>query len=206
MGFQFGTILWGVALGAGGFLTVLLTEWMHTHVERKRLATVLYAEVAALWDRYSETLGTPLVRWNEGQALPMRIQLLQRHNFFAVYDRNTDKLGLLKPQEAMTLVRAYALAKGHLESISLAAELTKRDDNQALVDELGRGLRREAMQMRQVAEEASLILSRYVGGTARARGLLGARTIRSFLPGTPTLPQLSGGYPSSLAAEVEQEP
>ena len=173
MGFQFGTILWGVALGAGGFLTVLLTEWMHTHVERKRLATVLYAEVAALWDRYSETLGTPLVRWNDGQALPMRIRLLQRHNFFAVYDRNTDKLGLLKPQEAMALVRTYALAKGHLESISLAAELTKRGDNQALIDELGRGLRREAMQMRQVAEEASRILARYVGRTARAEGLLG---------------------------------
>jgi len=91
-----------------------------------------------------------------------------------VYDRNTDKLGLLKPQEAMALVRAYALAKGHLESISLAAELTKRDDNQALVDELGRGLRREAMQMRQVAEEASRILSRYVGRTARAGGRAGA--------------------------------
>jgi hypothetical protein len=55
----------------------------------------------------------------------------------------------------------------------LAAELTKRGDNQALIDELGRGLRREAMQMRQVAEEASRILARYVGRTARAEGLLG---------------------------------
>jgi hypothetical protein len=179
---------------------------MHAHMERKRLATVLYAEVAALWDRYSETLGTPLARWNEGQALPMRIQLLQRHNFFAVYDRNTDKLGLLKPQEAMTLVRAYALAKGHLESISLAAELTKRNDSQALVDELGRGLRREAVQMRQVAEEASRILARYVGRRSRTEGSLGARTIRSFLPWIRTVPQLSAAYPAPLPAEVEREP
>jgi hypothetical protein len=191
MGLQFGTILWGVALGAGGFLTVLLTDWMHTHLERKRLATVLYAEVAALWDRYSETLGTPLAHWNEGQPLPMRIQLPQRHNFFAVYDRNTDKLGLLKPREAMTLVSAYALAKGHLESISLAAEMTKRDDSQPLVDELGRGLRREAMQMRQVAEEASRILARYVGRPWKAEGRVDARMAMGRLPETPAVPQLS---------------
>jgi len=199
MGFQFGTILWGVALGAGGFLTVLLTDWMHTRLERKRLATVLYAEVAALWDRYSETLGMPLAHWNEGQPLPMRIQLPQRHNFFAVYDRNTDKLGLLKLPEAMALVRAYALAKGHLESISLAAEMTKYDNSQPLVDELGRGLRREAMLMRQVAEEASRILARYVGRPSRAEARVDARMAISRLSGTPAIaPTVQTGTTSSI--------
>ncbi len=100
--------------------------------------------------------------WEQG-VKPFGIHLLQRHNFFAVYDGNTAKLGLFRPLEAMTRVRAYGLAKCHLERVSLAAELTEQNNNQRLPDELGRGLRREAMQIRQVVGEVAQMLAPYVG-------------------------------------------
>lgn len=37
---------------------------------------------------------------------------------FSVYDSNTDKLGLFRNEHARVIVRAYTLAKGHMESIN----------------------------------------------------------------------------------------
>ena len=156
MNVQFASFLGAVLVAV---VTVWVTERTRTGVERRQLATALYAEMAALWKLYQRTVGNPLENWTEGQ--PLRLVPLTYENLFPVYNANLDKLGFFAPQVATLLVRAHVQAREHLESIRRAAEDLRDYANQRSIDELGHRLQREVAQSRETYEQVARMLRRY---------------------------------------------
>jgi hypothetical protein len=164
MNVQFASFL-GAALVA--VVTVWVTERTRMGVERRQLATALYAEMAALWEFYHQTVGGPLENWTESQ--PLRLVPLTYENLFPVYNANLDKLGLFAPQVATLLVRAHVEARERLESLRRAAEVLRHDADQHSIDELGHKLQRELAHSRETHEQVARMLRRYTREIPQSR-------------------------------------
>src|SRR5205823_5012974 len=103
-------------------------------------------------------------------------------NFFAVYDGNTDKLGLFKSDDALKIVRGYTLAKGHVESLAVFKDtMAGLEQQRATFDAMGQAarvsgmnatiaqttkvgvqaLRKERATLIDAADEAKTALRRY---------------------------------------------
>jgi hypothetical protein len=156
MNVQFASLLGAMLVAV---VTVWVSERTHTRVERRRLATALYAEMATLSEYFHETVGRPLEEWTEGQ--PLRLAPATYENLFPVYNANLDKLGLFAPQVAMLLVRVHVEAREHLESLRRAAEILQHNPSQHTIDELGHRLQRELAQTRETHERVARMLRQY---------------------------------------------
>jgi len=129
----------GALIGVGGIIIgfMLTSVWdsrremQRSVAARRELARALLAEVEALLERYTEVVATPIQQWQQGQPLELG-GYVRSANFFAVYDGNTGKLGSFVDQDAATIVRAYTLAKAHLQSINLVVE-TMREYHRQIV-------------------------------------------------------------------------
>jgi hypothetical protein len=109
-----------------------LAEQRRTDTMRKRLAAALLVESTVLRDRYVEVFANPMMMWKPNQPLELG-GYTRVTNLFAVYDQNTDELGLFEAEDITKIVRAYTLAKGQVESISAAAEMMMKLDHQELI-------------------------------------------------------------------------
>lgn len=157
----------------GVVVTFLLIEvlgrWLRDVAERKSLAGALYSEMTALWERYEEVMGRHLRALKPDE--PFRLitgKWVESQNFFAVFDGNTAKLGLFKPHESQQIVRAYTLAKAHVESVNLLGRQVQflisigamnQLDN--LFIEAGKQLKSEYERLAETFEKSIAILARY---------------------------------------------
>jgi len=158
MNFQVASFL-GAVLAA--VVTVWVTERARTRVERRQLATALYAELMALWEYHREKVGRPLEDWTQGLALRLAAPPLTDENLFPVYNANLNKLGLFPPQDAALLVRVHVEVKEYLESLRQAAETLQHDRSQHAMDELGHRLQRDLAQGRETYEQVARMLRRH---------------------------------------------
>lgn len=94
------------------------SEHGRTAALRRRFAAALRAELAVLEYRYRHMIVARLEQWRENERLEIG-EPIQVANFFAVFDGNTDKLGLFESQDAEVVVRAYLIAKAHAESLNV---------------------------------------------------------------------------------------
>ena len=164
----------GVVVGAVGgwvigYLSVTLNDRRRAGTDRSRLASALYAEMIYLKERYNRVFGNRIQEWQPDQSLPITgAPLVQTQGFFTVYDGNTDKLGLFKPDEVSELVRAYALAKAHLETLNQSAQMMRTFARQlvttsrsSLLNEIGTTLKQESSELLQQADKAIEMLRNY---------------------------------------------
>jgi hypothetical protein len=157
MDFQLNTAIGGIALGASGFLSVLATDWMRARHERRLLATALSAELQPLIERYDDLMDDrPQRDWTLPSAWPP----WRASNLFAVYDGNTNRLGLFDHRSVAALVRAYTLAKQHHERAN-AAPLPGHPTDRTVLDQIDRQVHRDARSARQAAAEAIALLRRF---------------------------------------------
>src|SRR5437588_1267608 len=98
----------GAVVGAVvGYFSAVVHDWRRDNSERKRVAIALYAELVSLTRRYMRVFGTSIQLWQPGQPLPVSGDpLVRNQEFFSVYEGNTDKLGLFKDEDVLTLVNA----------------------------------------------------------------------------------------------------
>ncbi len=164
MDLQLNTAIGGIALGAAGFLSVLATDWMRARHERRLLATALSAELQALIERYHDLMDDrPQRDWTLPSAWPP----WRASNLFAVYDGNTNRLGLFDHRSVAALVRAYTLAKKHHERANAAAALTGRPTDPAVLDEIGRQVYEDARSARHATAGAIALLRRFTSRSFR---------------------------------------
>lgn len=182
-------VLFGALFGVGGtvigvvlgfVLNTLLGERLRARVTRRRMAAALHAEAVANLARYMKAIGAHLRDLKPGEPVSVWGPAVEGQNFFAVYDGNTDKLGLFSPEDARAIVDAYTKAKGHIESLNqtgraMQAGLTlisTRDwpanvqAHQALDKvraQYGQALKEESLEVVSAGENAIRILARYAG-------------------------------------------
>ncbi len=164
-----------------GFLLGFVRDWWEGRKQRRRLAVALSAEVRALLERYEQVFGAYIRELEEGKPLE-RLTGAFRQEFFVVFDRNTDKLGLFGSEDLKRIVRAYVVAKGHLETLNFAVALIHdaargvnlavgASDHALAVNrfkqiqvEATATLKMESEQVMSAAKEVLDILARYTGG------------------------------------------
>lgn len=177
----------GGAIGFGGSYILFLLNWRKESAEqvrnqaesKRRLATALLAESIVLRDRYLEVMGTKIKDWNPGHPIELG-GYVRATNIFAVYDANTSGIGLFEPEDAKIIVRAYTLAKSHVEGISNAAEIVRErlseirpyqivenpigKDLEAnlheYIDWIGPTLKKESEQVLEAAAQAIAVLEK----------------------------------------------
>lgn len=151
------------------------TEHGRTATLRTRFAAALLAELAILSHRYREMIVARLEKWKENERLELG-EPIQVGNFFAVFDGNTDKLGLFESQDAKAVIRAYLIAKAHAESLNvirhalrnLLGQLTTFEATSAdsslirITNEAVPRLRKESAALLEAYDEAGAALRKYV--------------------------------------------
>jgi hypothetical protein len=93
----------------GGVATALIGSWIQYRRERTSIAWSIVGELDGLRLRYLNTIGEKL-DFSLGFAEP-------RFNYFAIFDGNASKIGLLDKEDALEVARVYVLAKGHFENL-----------------------------------------------------------------------------------------
>lgn len=82
--------------------------------EQRLIANALHAELTTFWDTYSKTGGKRLMEartYNDVGIMEITA------NYFAVFDGNTSKIGLLKNEHASLVIAAYLTAKSFFDSL-----------------------------------------------------------------------------------------
>jgi hypothetical protein len=109
-------------LGAVFFSWVLQEIGSHLKEQKQRrrktkvLASALSAELVGLFRRYTSTIGQYLGAAATPEELEFGFTPVQ-FNYFAVFDSNAAKSGLLKIEDATELVSLYVLAQGHFQDL-----------------------------------------------------------------------------------------
>ncbi len=153
-----------------------------TREETRRLASALLAEVREVRERYLDVFGRQIQDLKPGQPAEIT-RFATSQNFFAVYDNNTGKLGLLAPEDISLIVRAITLVKSHTENVNEAdkkisewssvmlssahagqfgpAQIAERKREELKV-EVGRILRAESTAVLGAIGEAIQALEKYI--------------------------------------------
>jgi hypothetical protein len=100
-----------------------LKEVRQRRRKTKVLASALSAELDGLFRRYDSTIGQYLGTAATPEELQCGFTPVQ-FNYFAVFDSNAAKSGLLKIEDATELVSLYVLAQGHFQDLITWAAMT----------------------------------------------------------------------------------
>ncbi len=133
-------------------------EVLQTKTARKRLAVALLSESLALRDRYKEAFGNYIQTLPVGQPLAALGAGARYQDFFAVYDGSAGELGLFPSSDLRSIVRAYTLAKGHVESISSVKEMLDGLQGQiTLLSSAGHAQGQSQAAQLQIVLQASMV-------------------------------------------------
>lgn len=172
-----GTLL-GVILG---FSLTAIKDALRENEERRRLAASLHAELTVLLHRYEEVFGKHIRAAPQGQPMPWLGGVALSQNFFTVFDKNANILGLFQPSDAEAVIRAYVLGKAHLESINQVAmqrvlyedRIVRLAGSPAAIFEQGRLdallisavdlFKKESAEVIEAVQNATTVLQRYAG-------------------------------------------
>ena len=100
---------------SGGVFLFHYQEKKKTERDRLSLATALLAELSSVWERYMAIAGGSVVQTPSGEF--WRGYFRPGDNHLAVYDSNTDKLGLFEPALVDALVDVSNHAKGFISRL-----------------------------------------------------------------------------------------
>lgn len=99
---------------------------IQNRMQRRTLAKSLEAEIKALFDRYMSIVGNIIEKLPNNT--PLNSTMPVKQNYFAVFDSNSHKIGLLK-EHANLVIKSYTDAKGHLDTfILLEGKLNRRQN------------------------------------------------------------------------------
>ena len=120
--FLFQTLLGGTLTFMGGLLGNWLIQRSQRRAETESLASAFYGEIGALLfiaekKRYLELVTTALEQCRNGNKRDVVVFEVSR-NFFNVYDRNVQKIGLLPAPVPEKVVLFYTLALAIVEDLS----------------------------------------------------------------------------------------
>ena len=152
-----------------GIRAILKQEADRRNYERQAqqsaLANALAADIKALWDRYLLVMGNTLDATPEGKFDTCAVLLTE--SYFAVFDSNADKVGLLDEEAAAAVVQAYQHAKGFVDSIRTwngilecyTSQPPQKTQHEAL--EYWDGLREEHKRLKEMKEDVLTRLAKY---------------------------------------------
>ena len=127
--------------------------------ERAQFAAAVGAELEGLFRRYMQVAGDRLGRAQQPADLPGGF--LPRFNYFAVFDANLSKIGLLRHDDATRLVATYILAKGHMDNIITWGEFVLPSDDYVAKQNFLADLKRDHDQLVQSVPEVVTLLRGY---------------------------------------------
>lgn len=114
-------VLLGAIIGAAfGFISSIVAffvqSWWSSRKQRQILASSFYAEIRGLVKQWEWSTQGGLKRLSENQLAP-RVFCMIPDDFFTVYNKNADKIGMFDKKLATELVSLYIDAKGFVATI-----------------------------------------------------------------------------------------
>ena len=134
-------------------------EERRVEAERAQFAAAVAAELEGLFRRYMQVAGDWL-----GQAqMPVQFPrgFLPRFNYFAVFDANLSKIGLLRPDDATRLVTTYILAKGHMDGLITWGEVILPSKIETTIQTFFVSLKRDHDQLVESVPQVVALLRLY---------------------------------------------
>ncbi|HHT9117666.1 MAG TPA: hypothetical protein ACFYD1_03465, partial [Candidatus Hypogeohydataceae bacterium YC38] len=109
--------LGGAALGGGiGFGAQFLLEKRKERKIKEGFINLLICDISSLLKLYNESIGEAIKRHNNEENI-FHNYLRVRHNYFSVFDNNSDKILYLDDETSRLVVQFYNHAKAHMDSI-----------------------------------------------------------------------------------------
>ena len=134
-------------------------EEKKSKAERAYLASAIANELEGLFDRYMKTIGVRLE--NAKTAEGFKGITSPGFNYFVTYDSNTNKLGMLKKEDALTVSKFYIQSKGHLDNLRIWSAFCYRPEYQAGLKEFFEHLKRDHSELTSSVKQVILTLRSY---------------------------------------------
>ncbi len=134
-------------------------EERRVEAERAQFAAAVAAELEGLLRRYMQVAGEQLGHAETSLQFPGG--LLPRTNYFAVFDANLSKIGLLRSDDATRLVATYILAKGHMDSLITWGEVILPSQIATTIRTFFGGLKRDHQQLVESVPRVVTLLRLY---------------------------------------------
>ncbi len=141
------------------------TDKRRVEAERAQFAAAVAAELEGLLRRYMQVAGERLGQAETSLQFPGG--LLPRFNYFAVFDANLSKVGLLRPDDATRLVATYILAKGHMDDLITWGEVIRPSQIATTIRTFFGGLKRDHQQLVESVPEVVTLLRRYASSAVQ---------------------------------------
>lgn len=153
------TLLGGVLVMASNFAL----EWSRRRSEAESLALALRGEMIAIIDivrirRYAEHLAETVALLKQGQPVlmpPLRIE----REYFPIYSENAARIGILVPEVAASLARAYTYANSFVEDATMPRDPTLSPGMAEFIEETADVLR---LALKEADEAVDLIETTYM--------------------------------------------
>ena len=100
----------------GGIIGSLITTLLKNIKQKESLAKSLIAELEGIKEHWIASSGGGLQPLQLGQTPPL-VYSHVAEDYFTVFNNNSDKIGLLKEDDAKKVIKVYIFAKGFVDSL-----------------------------------------------------------------------------------------
>jgi hypothetical protein len=113
-----GALVGGKAVSAAQYRYAQKRELETKSNQLINLFQALNAELAAIWERISATVGNDLEKAKHTDELPYAMIFEATHNYFSVYDNSAQLLGALDPESGKRIIETYTNLKAFLDELN----------------------------------------------------------------------------------------
>ena len=158
----------GTLVGAGATFGTLM--WIETWKRRKLkqgIANLLISDINSIWSKYNNIIGKDIKQHNEKDLFRRSVHI--RHNYFSVFDNNSDKILYLNHEAGSHVVKLYIRAKAYIDIIgSYSEDLenyykllgSERDEAETRLKQLFALIRKEHNELEEIVSVTKIALSK----------------------------------------------
>ena len=163
-----GAILIGTLVGAGAtFGTLTWIEIWKRRKVKEGVANLFMCDIKSNWVRYYNIIGKEIEQHNKKDLFRRSMHI--RHNYFSVFDNNSDKILYLDHETGSNVVELYIRAKAYIDIIDSYSEdldryyeleVSERGEAETRLKELFSLIRKEHNELKKIVSVTKMALSR----------------------------------------------
>ncbi|MBU2703619.1 hypothetical protein Ga0466249_004764 [Sporomusaceae bacterium BoRhaA] len=115
------------------FSSFIIKSHRDSSKQKKVLASAFFAEIDSLQKQWEWGTQGGLKKVENNEPVPLIFNRV-RENYFTVYDKNADKIGMFDQELVKDLVYLYNDAKGFLDTVGTWEEMIKNPDKDKVVN------------------------------------------------------------------------